>query len=112
MPALAHHPSFVQDDDLVRVLDRCHPLGDDQDGGISCLLFECFSQGRVGPEVQGRETVVKDKDRGLFYQSPGNSQPLPLATGDIRTPLGDLCGKTLWSSKNELAGLGNVYRLA
>ena len=63
------------------------PLGDDEHGDGIGKGPQGFSQGRVRGIIQGAGAVVQDQNLRLLHQSSGDGQPLPLAAGQIPSPL-------------------------
>src|SRR5699024_11156355 len=82
--------AVLQDDDPVGVLDGADPLGDNQLGGIRDFLQEGLADHGVGVGIDGGGGVVENENLGLFQQGPGDTQPLPLAAGDVGAALLDV----------------------
>src|ERR671913_159491 len=84
-----HDHATVEDDDLVGVDDRRHPLGDDEDCRVAGHRSQGGAQSGVRGDVQGRERVVEEVDARLADQGPGDGEPLALTAAHIRSSLRD-----------------------
>ena len=80
MPSDADYAAFVEDHDLIGLLDRGDALRDDDDGARSRFFLERAAQARVGFKVEGREAIVEDIDRRFFHEGAGDRQSLLLAS--------------------------------
>ena len=60
MPTLAHDPTVVQHQDLIRMKDRADALSNNEDGSVLHLFLQRMAQSGIGLEIQCRKAVVKD----------------------------------------------------
>ena len=101
---------MVQYNDLVRVHDGADPLGHQELGRAAGFFLQGLPQLCIRLKIQGGKTVVKYIDGRIFYQSPGNGEPLLLAAGHIAPALGNQCVKQVWFRLDEFHGLGGTGR--
>ena len=64
----------------------------------------------VRRDVERREAVVEDVDRGALDERPGDREPLALAAGDVRAALGDRRLEAALHLLDEVAALGDLER--
>ena len=66
MAPLSHNFTVLEHDDLIGMQNGRDALGDDNECGVTHLLRQSRTQGRVGLEIERRKAVVKDIEvRGL-----------------------------------------------
>ncbi len=111
MPANAYGPAIVEHNDLVGVLDGADSLGNNHHGLVPLFPKQRPAQGPLGFEIQGGKAVVKNIELGILYNGPGNGQPLPLAPGKVRSPLGHKGIQPLGQGPDKVSGLGNLQGL-
>ena len=88
MAAQPDYAALFQDDDLVGMPDRPHPLGHNKDGCIFCCLLQGLAQGGIGAVVKCGKRIIKNINLRLPDQATGDCQPLFLAAGYIGAALG------------------------
>ena len=107
VPPAADDETVLQHDDLVGVDDGRHPLGDDDHRPVPGHRPERRPQPGVGGQVERRERVVEQVDARVRHQRPGDRQPLPLATGDVRPALRDRRLEAVRHGRDEVPRLGD-----
>ncbi len=75
--------SFIHDYDLVCMLNRRNPLGNNN----FCYPFkffpECLLNLGISSHIHSTSRIIKDDDFWRFQQSPGNGQALFLPSGKV-----------------------------
>ena len=111
MGADAHHRAVVDHDDLVDRRDRRNPLRDDDYRRRGRDLPQSGAHVGVGVDVERRERVVEQVDRGSADHRPGDRQPLPLAAGEVDAALGHAHVQTVGVGGDERVGRRDAERL-
>ena len=79
--------ALIEDEDLIRVHHRSHPLGDEQNGAAE--LAERGAQTRVRGVIERRCAVIEDEDLRVPHEGAGNGKSLALAARKISPLLRD-----------------------
>ena len=110
MRTLLGDASVVDDDDLVGVVHRGEPVGDDDRRAplqqrVERILHQLFA---LGVECRGR--LVEDQDLGIFQHRAGDRQPLPLAARQFHAAVADVGLVALVGLHDEVVGVGYLGR--
>lgn len=97
--------------DAVGVGDRAHTLGDDEHRAVVHVLAQGLAQRGIGRKVERGERVVEYDELRVADECAGDRQPLTLATGEVRAPLGDLRGHAMLGLVDERARLCDRERV-
>src|SRR5690554_2380945 len=108
MSAYGLYLSIIHDDNPVGILDRGYPLGNYKLCGIRYLLHEGPFYEGICPCVHSTCGIIKYYDLWSFKKGSCYGQPLLLASGDIASPLLDMCIVIVREVSYELIGLGKV----
>ena len=96
--------------DAVGALDGRKPVGDDKGGAPLHEIDQGLLHQHLGLGVEGRGGFVKDQDRGIFNQGPGDAQPLFLTPGKSSAQLADGRVQAQGHRLNEVQGVGRLGR--
>lgn len=96
---------MVHDEDLVGVQHRADAVRNDEGSGPCLQLSERLLDAGFGLHVDGAGGIVKDQDRCLFHESPGQAGPLLLAAGKPYAALTHHGFVTLLQRRDELLRL-------
>ena len=108
MGAASGQSSVFQHQDLVCVLNRRYPLGDQKDRTCSCVSSQRAPKLCVRGKVKGRCAVVQDQDLWPSHQRSCNGQALALSAGQIGASLLDRQIQPLFLCVYKLSGLGRI----
>ena len=98
------HPSAVEHGDTVDVTHRRQPVRDDQRRPAGHQVPECLLHGALALGIERRGRLVEEQDRAGREDRAGDSQPLPLATGQADAPLAQEARVALRQPRDELVG--------
>ncbi len=110
MGAESDDMAVLEDDDLVGVGDREHPLGDDDHGGVLGHGLQGPPESGIGGHVEGGERVIEQVQLGAPDQRPGDGEALSLAARDVGATLGDRRVESPWHLPDEVGSLGDLER--
>ncbi len=81
MPALLHDPAIDKNDYSVCIPDGAEPVSNHERRAALHQISQCFLNQDLGLGVERGGGFVKDQNRSVLYQCPGNADALSLAAG-------------------------------
>ena len=89
MGTLFGDATLVENDDMVGVSNRRETVSDHQSGAPFGEMGERLMDQLFVDGVEMRRGLVKDEDRSIFEQGPGDGESLPLSAGKLNAALAD-----------------------
>ena len=86
MSAPLHDLPVPDDQDLIRRQDGGQPMGDQDGGALLNQRINGGLNGGFGDGVQGGGGLVKDQQRRVLQQRPGDGNSLLLPAGKLKAP--------------------------
>ena len=100
--------AFVQDDDLVGVLDGAEAVGDGDGGAAGHELLEGLLDAALGLGVERGGGLVEDEDGRVLEDGAGDADALALAAGELDAPVADIGVVALFLLEDEVVGAGDA----
>ena len=79
MSSQRHDAAMIHNGNLIRTADRGHPVRNRECRAIFRQLFDGVQQESLGLGIECRRGLIKDQDRRVLKQCPGDRQSLLLA---------------------------------
>ena len=108
--AVLDEAAVIQDDDAVRILDGRQAVGDDEGRTPDHEPVQGVLHDALAFRIEGRRGFVQDQDAGVLQDGPGNGDALPLAAGNVYTPVAQLGLVPLGQVEDEVMGIGRLGR--
>ena len=83
MRALVDYVTLIDDDDLVRILNRLETVGDHDRCAPACELLYRLFYDSLRASVERRSRLVEEENRRVFQERPRDRDPLPLSAGEL-----------------------------
>ena len=96
-----HYMAFFQYQDLVHLLDRGQPVGDNDGGPPFCYFFRSLLDELFGVGINGRGGLIQHQDAGVSHIGPEEGDQLPLSAGEHASPFLDVVLVPAWQAAYE-----------